>query len=480
MSSAPGQSPLLVPLQPSPQVVAQMTEFSLLQCEGAGQLEGPSPGRSSNELKSDDSDAIVRMDITLDLSSDPNSHEMNARVATLFNQMYGPNPAVDASQVSLRHMSDALTNVVYIATIDPAPTVPSCRAPRALRDTAENQQQETVQMPCKSILSVYGKGSEELLSRDKELYWLSQLSLLGIGAQMFGIFGNGRVEEYLESTTLNSDIVRQSLASRDIARRVCELHTLVSYYRPYGSGNPSDKDAVYLNGKPELWNKVDTGLQMIHNKWQEIRRNCDSNPRCAEILDNWPKVVQAIDKFKLHVEQAHSPLVFAHNDLLSGNCLRLERTGKIEIVDYEYAGYNYRGYDIANHFCEWMNDYTQAEYLDIVNPARYPNEEERHNFLRAYIRAKAFIDANVKANAGAVKSDSTHLVKIRSIELSEDQLRKEVADLDREVALFVTASHLFWGTHGLVKASTIDNNLDYPGHAANRLSFFLSQVADMV
>lgn len=23
-------------------------------------------------------------------------------------------------------------------------------------------------------------------------------------------------------------------------------------------------------------------------------------------------------------------------------------------VDYEYAGFNYRGYDIANHFCEWM------------------------------------------------------------------------------------------------------------------------------
>ncbi|KAJ1793487.1 hypothetical protein LPJ59_004718 [Coemansia sp. RSA 2399] len=479
MSSAPGQSPLLVPHQPSPQVVAQMTEFSLLQCEGAGQLEGPSPGRSSNELKSDDSDAIVRMDITVDRCRDPGSREMNARVATLFNQMYGPNPAIDASQVSLRHMSVATTNVVYLATIDPAPTVPSCRAPRALRDNAENQQQETVQMPSKYIVRVYKKGSEEFLSRERELYWLSQLSLLGIGAQMFGIFGNGRIEEYLESTTLNNDIVRQTLASRDIARRMCELHTLASYYRPHGSGNPNGKEAAYLNGKPELWNKVDTGLQAIHSKWLDVRRKCDSNPLCAEILDNWPRVVQAIDKFRRHVKQTHSPLVFAHNDLLAGNFLRLERTGKIEIVDYEYAGYNYRGYDIANHFCEWMVDYTQVEHSDILDPARYPNEEERHNFLRAYIRAKAFIDANVKANAGAVKSDSTHPVKIRSIELSEDQLRKEVADLEREVAFFVTASHLFWGINGIVKASTIDNSFDYVGHAAHRLSFFLSQVADM-
>ncbi|KAJ2847233.1 hypothetical protein GGI22_006037 [Coemansia erecta] len=419
------------------------------------------------------------MDITMDLSGEPTSHEMNERVATLFNQMYGPVPEIDASQVSLRHMSGALTNVVYIATIDPAPIVLTTQAPRALRGTAENHQQETTQMPCKYIVRVYGKGTEEFVSRERELYWLSQLALLGIGARMFGIFGNGRIEEYLESTTLNTDNARQASASRDIARRVCELHTLVSYYRPHGSGNPSSKEAVYLNGKPELWNKVDTGLQVIHDKWLEIQRKCYSNPQCPQILDNWPKVVQAIDKFKLHVEQAHSPLVFAHNDLLAGNFLRLERTGKIEIVDYEFSGYNYRGYDIANHFCEWMIDYTQPEHPDIVNPARYPTEKERHNFLRAYIRAKAFIDANVKANAGAGKPDSAHPMKIRSIELSEEQLCKEVAELDREVALFVTASHLFWGINGLVKALICDGSFDEAGHAAYRLSFFLSQVADM-
>ncbi|KAJ2863077.1 hypothetical protein GGI22_002047 [Coemansia erecta] len=479
MSSAPGPSPLLVPLQPSPQVATQMTELSLLQCEGMSQLEGLSPGRRNDVLSTDDSDAIVRMDITMGLSSDPKSHEMNARVATLFNQMYSPVPEIKASQVSLRHMSGAMSNRVYVATIDPAPIVLTPQAPRALRDTAENQKQETVQMPCKYIVRAYGKGTEELLSRDKELYWLSQLSPLGIGAQMFGIFGNGRIEQYLESTTLNNDIVRQTSASRDIARRMCELHTLVSYYRPYGSGNPSSKEAVYLNGKPELWNKVDTGMQVIQNRWQEIRHKCDSNPQCAEILDNWPKLMQAVQKFKLRVEQARSPLVFTHNDLQPGNVLRMERTGKIEIVDYEFSGYNYRGYDIANHFCEWMIDYYHPEHAHIMDPEQYPNEKQRHNFLLAYVRAKAFIDANAKANAGAVKSNTTNPVKIHSIKLSEDQLLKEVAELEREVALFVTASHLYWGIHSLVKARISDNGFDYTGHAAQRLLFFLSQVAAM-
>jgi len=51
--------------------------------------------------------------------------------------------------------------------------------------------------------------------------------------------------------------------------------------------------------------------------------------------------------------------VFTHNDLLSGNVL-VQRTesylppkrypGDITIIDFEYAGYNARASDLANHF----------------------------------------------------------------------------------------------------------------------------------
>ena len=47
------------------------------------------------------------------------------------------------------------------------------------------------------------------------------------------------------------------------------------------------------------------------------------------------------------------PLV--HNDLLAGNLLltNSEEEGEdtyITLIDYEYGSYNFRGYDIANHF----------------------------------------------------------------------------------------------------------------------------------
>ncbi len=61
-------------------------------------------------------------------------------------------------------------------------------------------------------------------------------------------------------------------------------------------------------------------------------------------------------------------IVFTHNDLLAGNVLipldfyeNLESRKGMKFIDYEYAGYNPRAFDIANHFCgqllhcRWFN-----------------------------------------------------------------------------------------------------------------------------
>ena len=50
-------------------------------------------------------------------------------------------------------------------------------------------------------------------------------------------------------------------------------------------------------------------------------------------------------------------IAFTHNDLLSGNVLipldyfESDDAGDVKFIDYEYAGYNTRAFDIANHFC---------------------------------------------------------------------------------------------------------------------------------
>jgi thiamine kinase-like enzyme len=53
--------------------------------------------------------------------------------------------------------------------------------------------------------------------------------------------------------------------------------------------------------------------------------------------------------------------VLCHNDVLNGNVLleptadgEIDDNPKITLIDYEYSGYNYRAFDIANHFCGWI------------------------------------------------------------------------------------------------------------------------------
>ena len=35
---------------------------------------------------------------------------------------------------------------------------------------------------------------------------------------------------------------------------------------------------------------------------------------------------------------------------------------KLMLIDYEFCGYNYRAFDIANHFSEWVYDYTNKDF----------------------------------------------------------------------------------------------------------------------
>lgn len=60
------------------------------------------------------------------------------------------------------------------------------------------------------------------------------------------------------------------------------------------------------------------------------------------------------------------------------------------VIDFEYAGYNTRGFDIGNHFCEWTADY-HSERPSIIHPDKYPTKAEQLNFLEAYMEAEIAI-----------------------------------------------------------------------------------------
>ena len=55
---------------------------------------------------------------------------------------------------------------------------------------------------------------------------------------------------------------------------------------------------------------------------------------------------------------------------------------KLIVIDYEFCSYNYRAFDIANHFQEWMYDYTNKSYPYYhIAKDKFPSKETRVNPL---------------------------------------------------------------------------------------------------
>lgn len=74
-------------------------------------------------------------------------------------------------------------------------------------------------------------------------------------------------------------------------------------------------------------------------------------------------------------------IAFCHNDLLAPNVILNTEEGAIPIrfIDFEYACYNYIGFDIANHFCEY-----QGYEFDF---SKYPSKEMQIQFIQHYLKS---------------------------------------------------------------------------------------------
>lgn len=85
------------------------------------------------------------------------------------------------------------------------------------------------------------------------------------------------------------------------------------------------------------------------------------------IIKTFPPIAKLRDEFNsLHEKllTLNSPVVFAHNDLLLGNVIYTETLNRVTFIDYEYAGYNYQGFDIGNHFTEFAGrNYVTFSFL---------------------------------------------------------------------------------------------------------------------
>ncbi|GMT21653.1 hypothetical protein PFISCL1PPCAC_12950, partial [Pristionchus fissidentatus] len=264
------------------------------------------------------------------------------------------------------------------------------------------------------------------------------LSERKLGPKLYGNFDGGRLEEYIESRSLTCEEISIPAKSAKIAIELTKIHQLEV---------PISKEPDFLFDKLERW------LNQL--------KVTASGQKCFDLPTQYGEAVPAtitcddIEKelfyFKNKISTSSSyPVCFCHNDLSEGNILKHEvRSGGEQqpslkddglsdrstyysivywliLIDFEYASYNYRGFDFANHFTEWSIDYDVDEYpFYKVNTEKFPSKDQMRNFFFSYIR---------------------------QTEPGHSNLNGEAEKLYEETLPFVPIANFFWGVWGLLQA----------------------------
>lgn len=221
-------------------------------------------------------------------------------------------PLEGGDHISVERISGAMTNAVYVVTppkeSDLVPVAPSTGRPASKRT------------PKKLLLRVYGPHVDQLIDRQTELKVLRRLAKKKIGPRLLGTFNNGRFEEYFHASPLNFEEMRDPETSRQIAKRMRELHDGIELL-------DEEKDAG-----PGVWRNWDKWLDNVAKRVMRLDELVKSGGGASSKTPwrrngfvcgvEWALFSELVNRHRAYVIKAYGgednlkeKLVFAHGDV---------------------------------------------------------------------------------------------------------------------------------------------------------------------
>ena len=211
---------------------------------------------------------------------------------------------------------------------------------------------------------------------------------------MLGTFTNGRFEQYLNARTLTAKDLRVPGTSKQIAKRMRELHEGIELLTDERNRGPFiwqnwDKWVARCE-EIILWIDQQVLSESQIAKASHLRELKERGLVCGT---EWSLFRQTVDRYRRWLDDQYGGpagvrqyLVFAHNDVSSskseshsertdtegpfpfqtqyGNLLRIQPSGdsplltpanehkQLVVIDFEYASANVPGLEFANHFVQ--------------------------------------------------------------------------------------------------------------------------------
>jgi len=261
------------------------------------------------------------------------------------------------------------------------------------------------------LIRIFGNQTDLIIDRKREIENLKLCYKTGFGPKIYGIFTNGYVYQFFPGRAVSPEELFNCTWNGKLGKQTARWHK---------QNLPEAETSL-------VWKTIEHWLSLVPETYSDI----DQDKKWKQIGGK-DKIEQELLLMKQMASDSRSPIVFSHNDLLSGNIIVNEETDEIRFIDFEYAGPNYQAFDIANHFNEWAG--FEADY------SRYPNKKQQYEFYSNYLR------------------------EYNGVEPSESDLYT----LYKQVNKFALVSHFFWGSWSLVQASISKIDFDFITYARQR------------
>lgn len=279
--------------------------------------------------------------------------------------------------------------------------------------------------PSPVLVRIFGAATVISPSQRKhETVLFEELGRAGHAPPMLCSFGNGRVETFIPASPIEPVAMRRTSIMTGVAGALRRLHGF----------RPSDAP---MTPTPGLWAHLEG--------WADAAGEAEGRGALPVLAHTVAKCRDALAAERARLEDGiGSPIVFCHNDALAGNILE-DDEGRVHLVDFEYSDWNFRGFDIANFFCEAMG----GEEDGRLRFERYPDLEERRLFCRAYL---------AEGQAGMPRNE-------------------DVDELVEEAGRYAPVSLLFWGFWALVQCAENRSGFSYLNFGETRFEQYFRWAA---
>ena len=314
------------------------------------------------------------------------------------------------------------------------------------------------------LMRAYGRDTDILISRDREVRAHSLLAGMGLAPPLFARFENGLMYGFVQGDVCTAEDFRKPEVYRQVAKLLGQWHGSLPISAITSTPNLEDdaqrkhsglKDGKQTRPMPNIWSVMEQWIDALPNNSEEEKtRNKVLKTELAELSA----------KFGETPGLGGKDYIFSHCDLLCGNVIMQKPSGvdlpngdskerPVSFIDYEYSTPGPAAFDGANHLAEWAGFDCEHQFV--------PTKSQRRDFLKYYVGSFRY---------HAISDDDTLAVEI--------DLKADIEQIYNQIDEFRGMPGFFWGIWALIQAMISQIDFDYVTYAERRLGEYWAWKAE--